>query len=61
MVDTVMYTAGHNLKTDAKDAELGKTVCRACKKVKRTRTAAVTRVIEGYVKEMEDQLRVTRE
>ena len=61
MVDKDMYTAGHNREKDAKDTELRKAVRRACKKVIRTRTAAVNRFIERYVKEMEEQLRVTRE
>jgi len=54
--DRDAYCLAH-LKADTKDAELWKAVHRACKKVKRTWTTAVTRIFERHVHEMEEQLR----
>lgn len=56
MVETHIHTVWHNLKADTKDTELRKAVHRTIKKVKRTRTAAVTRGFERYDQEMK-QLR----
>lgn len=51
-----MHAAWHNLKADTKDTRLRKAVCRACKKVKRTRNAGITRFFGPHVQEMEEQL-----
>jgi len=55
--ETEMHTAWDNLKSDTRDAKRRKLVCRACKKAKKTRTAAVTRFFERYFQELEEQLR----
>ena len=52
MAETEMHTAENNLRADTKDTELRKSVRRACKKAKKKRTAAVTRLFERYVEKM---------
>ena len=57
MAETETHTTWYNLKPDSKDTDLWKAARRACKKVTRTRTGAVTCFFERYVQEMEENLR----
>ena len=53
-----MHGARQRLKTDTRDAQLRKTVRKACNWLKRVRSAAVVRFFERHVVELEKQLRM---
>ena len=53
-----MHAAWRRLKTDTREAQVRKTVRRACNWLKRVRSAAVVRFFERHVVELENQLRV---
>ena len=53
-----MHAAWQRLKTDTSDAQLQKTVKKACNWLKRVRSAAVVRFFERHVAELEKQLRM---
>ena len=53
-----MHTAWHRLKMDTRDAQLRRAVRKACNRLKRVRSAAVIRIFERHVVELEKQLRM---
>ena len=53
-----MHTAWQRLKVDTRDAQLRRTVRKACNWLKRVRSAAVVRFFERHVVELEKQLRM---
>ena len=53
-----MHAAWQRLKMDTRDAQLRRTVRKACNWLKKVRSAAVVRFFERYVVELEKQLRV---
>ena len=53
-----MHTAWQRLKMDTRDAQLRRAVRKACNWLKRVRSAAVVRLFERHVVELEKQLRM---
>ena len=53
-----MHAARRRLKTDTRDAQLRKTVRKACNWLKRVRGAAAVRFVERHVVELEKHLRM---
>ena len=53
-----MHAAWKRLKTDTRDAQLRRAVRKACNWLKRVRSAAIVRVFERHVVELEKQLRM---
>ena len=53
-----MHAAWQRLKTDTMDAQLQRTVRKACNWLKRVRSAVVVRFFERHVVELEKQLRM---